>query len=90
MCFTAGIGFQADLVSLLPAGTRVRIRIFIDDQSGNASGYVSLGGTFSSFSASGAHGFIVTTVNPSTVVQVELDNGFQGCVQSLELCDLID
>ena len=90
MCFTAGIGFQADLVDPLPAGTLVRIRIFIDDQSGNASGYVSLGGTFSAFSESGAHVFIGTTVNPSTVVQVELDSGFRGCVQSLELCEVIE
>lgn len=90
MCFTAGIGFQADLVDPIPAGTQVRIRIFIDDQSGNASGYVSLGGTFSSFSESGAHEYIVTTVNPSTVVQVELDDAFQGCVQSLELCEVIE
>lgn len=90
MCFNEGVEFQANMVDTIPAGTNVRIRIFINDTSGSGAGYVSLGGTFSSFTGSGAWEFDVVTANPSTVVQVVLDSGFRGCVVSLTLCELIE
>lgn len=76
-----------NLDTTISAGALVRVRIYTN---ASGSGYVSLGGTFSTFSGTGPQTFDVTLVSSASTISVTFDEPFVGCVLSFQICELID